>query len=149
MTWSFSPGKLITFVLATILGGLLQLWVLWLILASVSQPPSYGDLLGDGGLFFFATSLFATSLLTLVDQYSLRPGSADFNITLVSVLSVIVPAVAVYASVLTSNLGNPSPFSGHVASQLSCASAAFAYAGYVAVRTGQLHKKRTRPRRGT
>jgi hypothetical protein len=59
----------IFFILVIILG-LLQLWVLIVVLKALHQPIEVKRLLGDGGLFFFSTSLAIGSALTLWDQKS-------------------------------------------------------------------------------
>lgn len=136
---NFSTGKVLTFVLATLFGGLLQLWILWLILAvALNKSVGAGELLGDGGLFFFSTSVTASSFLLLIDQHPLKAGTSDFNVTLLLVGTVGVSAVVVYAAVMSANFGTSNPFREYLGPQLACAIAAFVYAFYVAVRTGQL-----------
>ncbi len=76
-----SLGKFVTFLLANIVGGLVQLWVLYLILVTQSKNPDLHVLLGDGGLFFFATSLTFNSFLALVEKNTLRPGTSDLNVS--------------------------------------------------------------------
>lgn len=134
-----SPGKLLTFCLATLVGGLLQVWALWLILVvGLDKSVGAAELLSDGGLFFFTTSVAVSSFLLLIDQHDLKAGTADLNITLVVAVFVGLPAVVVYTAVMSANFGTSNPFKNYLLPQLVCAAAAFSYAFYVAVRTGQL-----------
>jgi hypothetical protein len=55
MTVPFSAGKLLLFTAANLLGGLLQVWVLYTALAVLGRDHSLAVVLGDGGLFFVAT----------------------------------------------------------------------------------------------
>jgi hypothetical protein len=128
--------KFVTFVLANVAGGLVQLWVLYLILLTLNRSHDIRVLFGDGGLFFFATSLTFNSLLALVEKHTLRPGTADLNVTLVLAGSVTVSAMVIYSAVLSQGTSTASPFSSHVLAQLSCAIAALVYAFYVSIRTG-------------
>jgi hypothetical protein len=136
-------GKFITFLLLTIFGGLLQLWVLWITLFTKAveeniSGPTFAQLIGDGVLFFFATSLVFSSFLTLVDSRSLKLGSADLNLSLVVIALVLLLATVTYVSVLTSAKAeqNNLPFETHWLQQVICAFAAVAYACYVGTVTG-------------
>jgi hypothetical protein len=132
-------GKLLTFFVVTIVGGLLQVWVLWLILAvGLNKPVGLAALLGDGGLFFFSTSITVSSFLLLIDRHSLKVGTADLNVTLVLAGAAALSAVVMYTSVMSANFGSANPFKDLLFPQIACATAAFTYAFYVAVRTGQL-----------
>lgn len=133
------PGKLLTFLFVTVIIGLLQVWALWLILVfGLGKPVEVGELLGDGGLFFFSTSVTVTSFLVLINRYSLRAGKVDLNVTLYLAGSTAFSAVAVYTSVMSASFGTANPFKEQLMPQLACAGAALIYAFYVAVRTGQL-----------
>ena len=129
-------GKLITFALANIAGGLVQLWVLVLVLLAKGQAPSIPVLLGDGGLFFFATSLTFSSFLALAEKYNLKTGTWDLNMTIGLGGSVALAAVVFYSVVLSQGTAAPTPLSGHVLPQISCAAAALVYTFYVSVRVG-------------
>lgn len=134
-----SLGKLLTFFFVTVIFGLLQVWALWLILVfGLGKPVAVGELLGDGGLFFFATSVTVSSFLVLTNKYSLRFGKPDLNVTLILAGSTAFAAVVIYASVMSARFGTANPFKEQLWPQLACAVAALVYALYVAVRTGQL-----------
>lgn len=143
MASRLSVGQLITFLLATLIGGLAQLWCLYFVLLALDRPFKFGQLLGDGGLFFFATSLGVSSYLTLSGKRRVRPGSSDFNISFVAAFAIGVPAVTTYSSVLTANLGAVSPFESHVLPQICVAFASLSYSIYVGVRTGVLSIQET------
>lgn len=142
-----SVGKILTFLGMTIVGSLLQLWLLALVLLVVTRAaPSLSILLGKGGLFFFATSLVASSVLNLADKHPLSSGTADFNMTMFVGALAALGAVATYTSVLTqAQVASPqlqAPFSDPewIWAQIGCATAALMYALYVAVRTGRFLK---------
>jgi uncharacterized membrane protein len=132
-------NKLLTFIIFTFFGGLLQLWVLFLVLVFLGKPPSAGALLGDGGLYFFSTSLALSSLASLWQK---KPLKYDDTTTIISIGCVgitLLLAVVAYVSVLSSGLGRvTSPFSTttHITSQLSCAVLASVYAMYVTRQIG-------------
>ncbi len=137
-------NRLLTFVLATVLGGLLQLWIVVLIVTIVKgQAIDIGKLLGDGGLLFFATSVLVASILLLMEKGDLRRRAADRNVLLLSVI-IFVTAVVVYASVVPDHLvtsqPQPAPFAKLVWPQLLCSVGALALAFFVGVRTGQFKK---------
>lgn len=133
----FSFGRVYSFVLLNIAGGLLQLWVVALMLFVKGSGVTVAQLLGDGGLFFFATSLAYSSVFSLTNKYPMTTGTRDFNITLTLVGCVTLLALIVYVSVLSSTpqSGSP-PLSGTVFHQIACVTAALVYAFYVSVRTG-------------
>jgi hypothetical protein len=135
-------GRLITFTLAVIGGGLMQLWVLLLVLKANGHPLLLKDLLGDGGLFFFATSLAVGSSISLFDSHKLVIGNADCNITLIVCGGVVLLAVIYYASTLSSSSPRvAAPFAKHIGLQLGCCCAAVVYWYYTGVRTGLFTKK--------
>ena len=137
-------GRLISFLLGIIGGGLLQIWLLVAVLRLSGQAARVAELLGDGGLFFFATSLAVSSLLTLCDAYPPRVGTADFNLTAVLVGTVMLVAVTYYVGVLTGSLGKTTlPFAKYWVPQLVCTSAALLYWFYVGVRTGMFQREVT------
>ena len=136
-----TPGKVIGFLALTVGGGLLQLWVLSITLMSTGKTVKISEVLGDGGLFFFSTSLACTSFLSLIDKNSLEFGSVNFNITLVILTPVSLYAVVSYSSVLSASSGRGAyPFGGHTKPQIICAIAALVYAFYVCTVTGFFHE---------
>jgi hypothetical protein len=133
---NFSPGKLALFAFANIAGGLLQVWVLYLALASLGRPHTVAVLLGDGGLFFFSTSLTVNSILVLLSESKSKPSSIDITLTGVAIFGSLVASIVVYIAVLVSTDVSPAPFHDHVLPQVMCAAVALAYAVYAGVRTG-------------
>jgi ABC-type phosphate transport system permease subunit len=134
-TPTFSPSKIALFMVANVVGGLFQIWVLAVILSIDGEDHRIGVLLGDGGLFFFATSLTVNSFL--IFEGSRRKHSAiERTFTLLAILLTIGMSVAVYAAVFTHQLGKVEPFHDHVVSQIALASLALIYAMFVAERTG-------------
>lgn len=128
------------FTIANIIGGLLQVWVLYIALSSLGKPHTLPLLLGDGGLFFFATSLTVNSVLVLLAESPARPLPWDLSITLFTILGTLVPSIVVYTAVLTNNPNVVAPFQDHTPSQISVAILAMAYALFVGVRTGYFNK---------
>jgi hypothetical protein len=133
---NFSPAKLALFVFANIAGGLLQVWVLYVALASLGRAHSVAVLLGDGGLFFFSTSLTVNGILLLLSESINKLSSWDVTITGLAIIGSLVSSIVVYIAVLVGTGLSASPFRDHVPAQLVCASVALAYAFYVGARTG-------------
>jgi len=129
-------GKILSFLVLTVSGGLLQLWVLALMMYAHHEEIYLGSLLGDGGLFFFSTSLVCTSFLLLANQREMILGSADFNVTIILGGSLTLTSVVYYSSVLSGTVGRvTAPFSSHLGVMICCAIIAVVYAFYVAVVT--------------
>lgn len=135
-------GRIFSFLLTIIGGSLLQLWVLMLILKATNNPVTTGQLLGDGGLFFFASSLAVGSAISLIDNCKIVFGNIDFIMTLLICFGLIIIVVAYYASILT-NVGfdEPDPFANNIRLQIGCAFCAIAYWFYSGVRIGLFTKK--------
>jgi hypothetical protein len=134
-TNTFSVQKLFLFVLSNLLVGLLQIWILYIILRTMHKSPDISILLGDGGLFFFATSLAVSSYLLLYSQKA-KPATIDLNLTIILVLFVILPAIIIYTVVLSTQLGTVSPFHNCIGTQCWCALSSLTYAVYAGARTG-------------
>jgi hypothetical protein len=138
---TYSPAKVLTFAICNIFVGILQVWISLVALAAIGKNYSIGLLLGDGGLFFLPAPVIVNSFLILEDSGVPRCGW-DTACTLLAILLSLVSAVAAYTAVFTNRIGQSAPFHGpmHIASQISCAILALAYAIYVAVRTGHFWK---------
>ena len=95
-------GRLISFTIGIIGGGLLQLWALIMVLNANGYPVEISELLGDGGLFFFATSLVVGSSISLFDYRPIKVGNKDFNITMITLAGILVPVLIYYSTVLSS-----------------------------------------------
>src|SRR5712692_7327809 len=101
---AFSFAKLTLFAVANILGGLVQIWILCVFLATQGKQYDIGLLLGDGGLFFFATSLTVSSLLVFLEQSRARRSPIDNLFTLLAIMAVLMVSVVVYTAVLGNGL---------------------------------------------
>lgn len=135
-TTSAHLGRIVSFGLIAIGGSLLQIWILLLALSAINRPVTSGVIFGQGGLFFFATSMVFTSLAALLASGPVRFGTADFNITLLIVGPITLLVAVVYSSVLSGPMGtDANPFEAHRSAQLACAFAAVAYAFFVAQKT--------------
>lgn len=139
---SVSGEKVAMFFLATVVIGVFQLWVIVLVLLAMKKTPDIDVLLGDGGLFFFTTSLLATSGLKLFEKQA--TDRRDIICSVVVGLVVFVPAIVFYSVVMAMHFNHPSvegsPFAGMVWPQFGCGFVAVAYAVYVAVRTGMFRE---------
>ena len=137
---NFSPSKLVMFAFANIAGGLIQVWVLYLALASLERPHDIAVLLGDGGLFFFSSSLTVNGLLVLLSESKDKPSPVDITITGIAILGSLVASIVVYIAVLVGGTDAAAPFRNHILPQVVCASVALSYAFYVGARTGYFGK---------
>ena len=134
---SLNFGKLLSFLIFTFGAGLLQLWILLLLLYLKGNPPSAAELLGDGGLYFFSTSLAFSSFVALTNHASIKFGDLHFNVTAIMLFPIIIIAIVAYVSVLSDKIGiAAAPFSNHLLSQFSCLILASIYGFYVATVTG-------------
>ena len=137
MSWA----RVISFVVLTIIGSLLQIWVVCLILAMRGNPSiEFAKLFADGNLFFFATSLVYGSWFSLFSSprgYAAQ--AASFAITLLCVgIVTLLSLVAYSTSAYEAIRGNPLPFpaENYLAAQIVCAIISVVYAFYVCVVTG-------------
>jgi len=135
-------GRFFAFFGGVFVGGLLQLWILVMILLAIGHPVSIAEILGDGGLFFFATSLVVNSWLSLADYEPMIVGKKDFNITFLCFFGVVIPVIAYYTAILSNGgLDQIRPFGDFVPLQISCLVGAIAYWIYSGIRTGLFVKK--------
>lgn len=122
--------------------GLLQLWSAVLILLNAKKDINIRELLGDGGLFFFATSVVASGGLLLIERK--RLGTPEILFSLVAMLTVAAPCLLLYGAVSAGQVGNskavPFPFSNLMPAQIGLAVWALAYAMFAAARTKQFSK---------
>jgi hypothetical protein len=133
-----SIGKVALFSTSTIIGGLVQVWLLYVVLYALGRDHSLPILLGDGGLFFFTTSLTATSALVLFEKIPGKPSPWDLLFT-VLIIATCAGASVYYMTIFTGVAHlelTGLPFKTHVRPQLTCAFAAFAYAFFALGRTG-------------
>lgn len=139
-------GRFVSLVLLTVGGGLLQLWVTLILLAELDSL-KVTTLLGDGGVFFFSTSLIYTSILTFLSKKEFKIGTLSFNLTVPLVASVTLYTVIVYAvcqvkacvpsaAAETDGMMRTLPFADHWVPQIICGSAAIVYAVYVCTEVG-------------
>ena len=120
-------GRVVSFALLIIFFSLLQLWVLLAVLHGKGIPIELKEVLGRGGLFFFATSLFISSAVSLYDFRHLKIGSFNFIVTLI-VCAMGLWMVIYYAVVLTDvGMTAANPFGGKLRMQIGSALVAFLY----------------------
>lgn len=136
MKTHFALGKLVSFVAANIVGGLLQVWVLYVALAALGKAHGLAVLLGDGGLFFFATSLTVNSFLILLAEFPGKLQQVDIVSTLFALIGGLITSVVFYIVIFTNRLGIAEPFHDQIGPQVGCAILALAYAVFASARTG-------------
>ena len=135
-------GRLLSFALGIVGGSLLQLWVLLIILHANHHPIGVKEVLGSGGLFFFASSLSVGSALNLFDSRPITIGKLDFNMTFLICGGVLLLTVGYYAAVLSGGgLAIAKPFGDYFLMQIGCAFAAVGYWFFAGLRTGLFIKK--------
>lgn len=135
-------GRFVTFACGVIFGSLLQLWVLALMLNATNLPIAFPELLGNGGLFFFATSLAVGSALSLFDHYPVKIGSIDFLFTFFLAGPLMLVVVVYYTATMSNGgFGTVHPFKSYVTLQLGCSAMAMVYWFYSGLRTGLFVKK--------
>lgn len=123
-------------------GGLLQLWILVFILSLNGAPVSLVQVLGDGILFFFASSLAVGSAITLFDSPKMAFGNVDFNVTCTVGLGLVFVTAVTYSYVLADvGFAAPDPFQDLVLFQIGIAFIALGYWFYTGVRTGLYTRK--------
>ncbi|MCK4785069.1 MAG: hypothetical protein KAV87_15060 [Desulfobacteraceae bacterium] len=120
-------GRVVTFALIIIFFSLLQLWVLLVFLNRKDIPIQLKEVLGGGGLFFFATSLCVSSAVSLHDFRPMKIGGFNLIVTLI-VCAMVLWMVIHYAVALTDvGMTAANPFGENVQMQIGCALAAFLY----------------------
>ena len=95
-------GRFAVFFSLIILLGLLQMWVIVIVMRIIGQPIGSQQLLGDGGLFFFANSLTIGSAVSLYDKEPVKIVDANFLITFfvggIIFLATIICVVSIMAN---------------------------------------------------
>ena len=131
-----------SFLMVVVGVGLLQLWSMLLLLGINGKPIEISDLLGDGGTFFFSTSLSVGCMLNLFDARPVKIGNLDFNFTFICCGGVVYLSAFYYAAVLSrSSASVVNPFGSHIVVQIACISVALAYWFYVGLRIGLFVRK--------
>ncbi len=136
-------GRFLSFLFILIAFGPIQLWILLLVLNTTSRGTiTIGTILGDGGLFFYATTVAVGSAISLFDKKQFKIGSSDFNVTLICCIAPLIVIVIYYSSILTqTGLSTPRPFNACIFQQLGCTLMALIYWLYVGTRTGLFVKE--------
>ena len=133
-------NAILAFAFFVLVLGLLELWIVALILwFSPGVTFSWRLLLHDGGLYFFSTSFVLSGLLTLLDRGSgLKQGSSELVVTLLLGAPVLGLAVVGYTIYFigTQILMHPISDYAHTLAQSSCAVSAIVYAFYCAAKIG-------------
>jgi hypothetical protein len=138
--------RLLIFFILVIVLGLLQLWVLLVVLKALDQPVELKRLIGDGGLFFFSTSLAIGSAITLWDQKSTNKHDDELIL-----LTIILPGgiffltIAWTVAIMTKDgLSVQYPFqrTDSIFLQLACTLAAITYWFVTGLATDMFKRKR-------
>lgn len=128
-------GRLISFLSLVIFAGLLQVWIRIIVTTAKNLPIEPREILGCGGLFFFATTLCVSSGIYLHNKHPMKIGSVDFNATL-AVHGIAFCTAIYYASVLTTVGMKPViPFGKETIPQIGFVSIALIYWFYAGLRT--------------
>lgn len=142
-----SINRVVSFLVLVVVGGLSQLFLVAFLRALSGEATDLAVLLKDGGLYFFATSLLASSFFSLADKGEMSTGSPDFVITILIVPIVALMSVSAYSQGFERSLpppvGSASPHL--VATQLCCATGSVIYAIYAAYSTGLFWAKAGKP----
>lgn len=136
-----NASRLALFVVLVIVFGLLQLWILPLIVILLGRPLDLLEILADGSLLFFATSLSYASFFTILgspDKYSANRPPLTISVFVVFLISAI--AVSTYTiAYVSQHSGTASSFSfsllTYVVIQIVCAIVAVCYSIYAAAIT--------------
>lgn len=135
-------GRFLSFFIGVFFIGLLQLWILFMVLLAIGHPIRISEILGDGGLFFFSTSLLTNSMLSLADFKPIKFGSKEFIVTLLALLGVILPVIVYYTAILSNGgLSEPRPFGDIVPLQIGCLLGAVVYWFFSGIIVGIFVKK--------
>jgi hypothetical protein len=124
-------NKLLSFLGINFGIGLLQSWVLMLVKKGSPGATDISVIFSDGGLYFFSTSLAASSFYSLASApgSKLDPGTTNFNFSLFLGGTTVVLALVGY----TLAIARTKPFDQDL--QAVCLLCAAVYAFYVAVVT--------------
>ena len=144
---SINPSKLATFLVLIFGAGLLQLWILAIFLGFEGNlTDEVARLWGNGGLYFFSTSLVYSSFLTLLKDRPVQYGSMDMPVSFVSL--GLTTLIACIAFVRTLDVGSgaqalgPLPFASNLFSQLTCVAVASSYAFFVGISCSRVRRLR-------
>jgi hypothetical protein len=96
----FSLARLVIFLTANVVCGLLQVWVILVALHMVGRPHPVAALLSDGGMFVFGTSLAINSALVLHAEKFRKSCPRDWALTLCLAGYVIALSLIVYSVVV-------------------------------------------------
>jgi hypothetical protein len=137
-----SLARLSSFVLLTIIGGLLQLWVVCILIAMKGDLVlDFTKILSDGSLFFFSTSMVYSSWFSLSStrqQHTTQTPSfvmTIFSVGLVTVLSLVAYSISAYENIRGSD-SPPFPANNYLFAQIVCAIISVIYTFYVCAVTG-------------
>jgi hypothetical protein len=153
MRWS----SIINFFLLTVIGGLVQLWVVCILIFMKKQNINFADVLSDGSLFFFATSLSYSSLFSLLNEDHKSVGSSVvvtiLCVGIVTLLSLVAYSSAAYENIRTHTVHPVSAESSSTAldptyymiAQIVCTFIALIYTVFVCTVTNMFSIRRPRP----
>jgi hypothetical protein len=136
---TMDKGRFAIFFTLVVFLGLLQMWVLVVVMRVIGQPIGMQQLLGDGGLFFFANSLTIGSAVSLYDREPIKIGDANSVITFFLAGFVLLTTVTWYVAVMTKGgMKAQYPFArpDTLALQVLCSMGAVVYWIYSGRKTG-------------
>jgi hypothetical protein len=136
---NFSASKFALFVTSTVVGGLAQVWFLYVALLAIGKAHDLSALLGDGGLFFFTTSLTASSALIFFEHRPKIDNEWDLLLTFIACVAS-AGAIAYFIAIIVTHLGSAAPFRDHAVPQVAFAVTSFTYSLFVAARTGYFRR---------
>ena len=133
-----SLGRILSFIVLIVLLGLVQLWALLLIVNLTGINIEFSQLVEDGSLFFFSTTLaYASFFAVVTSPYKYGIDDPPFYLG-PSALHVLAAKIAV-PSQTPPDSAHPSGYqysaSRYMHLQLFCAVSAVAYAFYVSKKT--------------
>ncbi len=134
--------RLITFLLVLVGGGLLQIWVILGVVLYQGDSITLSEILADGGLLFFSSSLISASAIHLFDHQKPDAGSIDTLFSIVTIGLVFIITIVFYtASLASGEFAGARSFSDHINTQLACVGMAISYWIFCGFRTGLFVKK--------
>ena len=132
--------RFISFLLIVIIFGLFQVWI------SVIDNWNFdiNRALGNGGLFFFSTSLVVSSSIELHDEKGLKIGNRDFLFGLITGVPVFAISLVTYTRGISDELIKAQTFIETPQQQSVVVLLSIVYWIYVGFRTGKFKQKRER-----
>lgn len=130
--------RILFLLIFTLFFGLIQLWVVSLILFyhPTKSFPGFEILLGDGSLYFFSTSLVFSNLFSLLIGKNFKLNETHWIISIILIGVVLFNSLVAYITIFSTNIGTPSPFKNYLLSQIFTVIFAISYTIYTSTCTG-------------